>query len=57
MLEISKLIPLLVRDFDFALSGGLEGSSWSTTGYWFVKPTDFVVRVSRRVTEVVAKQG
>ncbi|MBE3045159.1 cytochrome P450 [Candidatus Bathyarchaeota archaeon] len=49
LLEISKLIPLLVRDFNFELSGDLaKGESWSTTGYWFVKPTDFIARVSRR---------
>lgn len=50
MLEISKLIPLLVRDFDFELAEDIRGAdaSWSTLGYWFVAPTDFDVRVSRR---------
>ncbi|KAL2104613.1 hypothetical protein VUR80DRAFT_10112 [Thermomyces stellatus] len=47
-LEISKLIPLLVRDFDFELAGDAAARPWSTTSYWFVKPTDFMVRVARR---------
>ncbi|KAI1100655.1 cytochrome P450 [Jackrogersella minutella] len=49
-LEISKLIPRLVRDFDFELSGDLaaRGSTWATDNYWFVKPTNFMVRVTPR---------
>ncbi|KAI0128207.1 cytochrome P450 [Hypoxylon sp. NC0597] len=49
-LEISKLIPRLVRDFDFELSGGLanNGASWSADNYWFVKPKNFMVRVKPR---------
>ncbi|KAK9780460.1 putative Cytochrome P450 [Seiridium cardinale] len=50
MLEISKLIPRLVRDFDFELSGGLARpeSSWLTDSYWFVKPRDFFVNIKLR---------
>ncbi|KAI1262389.1 cytochrome P450 [Xylariaceae sp. FL1019] len=49
-LEISKLIPRIVQDFDFELSDGITGSekSWSTRNHWFVKPVGFRVRVSRR---------
>jgi cytochrome P450 len=50
MLEISKLIPRLVQDFDFELSGDLArpGISWTTNNYWFVKPKDFCVEVKLR---------
>ncbi|KAI1412268.1 cytochrome P450 [Hypoxylon sp. FL1857] len=49
-LEISKLIPRLVRDFDFELSGDIANNetSWSANTYWFVKPKDFIVRVKAR---------
>lgn len=45
-LEMSKLIPLLVRNFDFELVGRRD--AWKTENYWFVKPTDFFVRVVDR---------
>ncbi|KID78346.1 Pisatin demethylase [Metarhizium brunneum] len=45
-LEMSKLIPLLVRNFDFELVG--RRAAWKTENYWFVKPTDFFVRVVDR---------
>ncbi|KAF7517983.1 hypothetical protein G7054_g13621 [Neopestalotiopsis clavispora] len=50
MLEMSKLIPRLVRDYDFELAEELSGpsSTWSTRTYWFVKPTNFSVKVSLR---------
>ncbi|KAI0123926.1 cytochrome P450 [Xylariales sp. AK1849] len=50
LLEISKLIPRLVRDFDFELAGDLAkpGTSWTTENYWFVKPKDFMVQVRIR---------
>ncbi|KAI1305507.1 cytochrome P450 [Xylaria venustula] len=46
-LEISKLIPRIVHDFDFELStgGNNPGDSWSTRNYWFVKPRGFEVKV------------
>ncbi|KAI0156379.1 cytochrome P450 [Xylariaceae sp. FL1272] len=49
-LEISKLIPRIVRDFDFELSDEIAGSekAWSTRNHWFVKPVGFKVRVSQR---------
>ena len=49
MLEISKLIPQLVREFDFELIEPEKG--WKTRNAWFVKPTNFRVRVKRRKNE------
>ena len=40
---MSKLIPRLVRDFDFELDKPLK--EWTTLNYWFVKPQDFRVRI------------
>ncbi|KAE8154119.1 cytochrome P450 [Aspergillus avenaceus] len=45
ILEMSKLIPRLVRDFDFVTTG----EKWDTQNHWFVKPTNFIVDVHRRV--------
>lgn len=42
-LEMSKLIPRLVRDFEFELEK--PAKTWQTENYWFVKPTDFRVKV------------
>jgi cytochrome P450 len=42
-LEMSKLIPRLVRHFDFELEH--PGQEWKTENFWFVKPTNFNVRV------------
>lgn len=45
---MSKLIPRIVRDFDFTLK--LEGGAreWDTSNYWFVKPVGFKVGVKVR---------
>ena len=45
-LEMSKLIPRVVRDFDFELEN--PGKEWTNKNHWFVKPTDFRVRVKSR---------
>jgi hypothetical protein len=45
---MSKLIPMLVRDFDFSLAPYLQAADWQTTNYWFVKPRDFQVKVMIR---------
>jgi cytochrome P450 len=45
-LEMSKLIPRLVRDYDFELERPHQ--AWNHQNYWFVKPTDFTVRVVSR---------
>jgi cytochrome P450 len=42
LLEIGKLIPRLVRTFDFEL---VRKDRWETSNYWFVKPSNFEVRV------------
>ncbi|KAI1077749.1 cytochrome P450 [Whalleya microplaca] len=49
-LEISKLIPRLIRDFEFEFSGDLaeKNAAWSTDNYWFVKPKNFMVLVRSR---------
>lgn len=43
---MSKLIPQIVRTFDFELER--PGQHWGTEAYWFVKPTDFRVKVKLR---------
>jgi cytochrome P450 len=50
MLEMCKLVPRIVRDFDLELAGGLEqrGRKWRTRNWWFVKPEGLVVRVRER---------
>lgn len=48
MLEMSKLIPRLVREFDFEFVGDGE-KDWTTVNTWFVKPKNFVVRIRRRI--------
>ncbi|TGJ87215.1 hypothetical protein E0Z10_g1517 [Xylaria hypoxylon] len=47
-LEISKLIPRVIHEFDFELSTGSAEGSWSTENYWFVKPRGFEVKVTCR---------
>ncbi|OGE57019.1 hypothetical protein PENARI_c002G09354 [Penicillium arizonense] len=44
ILEMSKLIPQLVQEFDFTPLR----KTWRTENFWFVKPVDFEVRVQRR---------
>ncbi|KAK5991688.1 Pisatin demethylase [Cladobotryum mycophilum] len=45
-LEMAKLVPLLVKKFDFELEK--PGLDWETLNYWFVKPVNFWVRVRAR---------
>ncbi|KAF5541458.1 cytochrome p450 oxidoreductase [Fusarium phyllophilum] len=49
-LEISKLVPRLVRDYDFELAGHLEDPRrrWETSHFFFIKPQEFIVRVKPR---------
>ncbi|KAJ5588333.1 cytochrome P450 pisatin demethylase [Penicillium hordei] len=49
LLEMSKLIPVLVRDFDFELSQDSKVNGWTTRTRWFVKPRDFKVIPTRRI--------
>ncbi|KAF5668798.1 cytochrome P450 monooxygenase [Fusarium denticulatum] len=46
MLEISKLIPRLVRDFDFMLPNEIK--EFKTNNRWFVKPQGFKVHIQAR---------
>ncbi|KAJ5294898.1 cytochrome P450 pisatin demethylase [Penicillium antarcticum] len=48
LLEMSKLIPVLVRDFDFELTQDNKVDGWRTRNRWFVKPRDFKVIPTRR---------
>ncbi|KAJ3958239.1 hypothetical protein N0V92_005166 [Colletotrichum tropicale] len=50
ILEISKLIPRIIRDFDFKLEGdaAAPGETWKTHKAWFVKPQGFRVSVKSR---------
>lgn len=48
MLEMSKLVPELVHNFDFELGDDLKGSDWATVNHWFVIPNSLNVRVKRR---------
>ena len=50
ILEMSKLIPRLIRNFDFELAESLQGPNarWKTSNYWFVKAKDFRVKVTAR---------
>ncbi|KAJ5961635.1 cytochrome P450 pisatin demethylase [Penicillium viridicatum] len=48
LLEMNKMIPVLVRDFDFELSQDNKVDGWTARTRWFVKPTDFKVIPTRR---------
>lgn len=45
---MSKLIPRLVRDFDFTLELEDGAKEWDTMNYWFVKPVGFKVGMKVR---------
>jgi len=45
MLEMCKLVPRLIRDFDLELC---DREPWQTENYWFVKPKEFKIRVRPR---------
>lgn len=49
MLEISKLIPRLIRDFDFKFpNNNYETTELKTNNRWFVKPKGFNVQIQAR---------
>jgi cytochrome P450 len=48
LLEISKLVPQLLRRFDLVLDEELSRREWRTLNRWFVKPLDFRGRVISR---------
>jgi len=45
---MSKLVPLLVKNFDFEMAED-NTSTWQTVNYWFVKPVAFPVKVRQRM--------
>jgi cytochrome P450 len=49
-LEMSKLIPELVRRFDFSLGDDLAGpdAKWTLNNTLFVRPVDFRVKIAHR---------
>jgi cytochrome P450 len=46
ILEINKLVPVIVKHFDFDLTPAIHGDVLNGLNRWFVKPKDFLVRVS-----------
>ncbi|KAB5550751.1 cytochrome P450 [Coniochaeta sp. 2T2.1] len=50
MLEISKLLPRLLDSFDFEIVQSSEGhgNTWKTCNFWFVKPSNFMLRITIR---------
>ena len=49
-LEMSKILPRLIQDFDIELKNPTK--EWTCENYWFVKPKDFLVKVSLRTKPV-----
>ena len=47
-LEMSKLVPQVLRKFDFELSD--PSKEWTLHDYWFVRQTGLICRVKRRHT-------
>ena len=52
LLEIGKLVPQLVRKFDFEFGDELKRDGWQTENWFFVMPQNLLMRV--REKEVVA---
>ncbi len=48
LLEMSKLVPQLLRRFDFVLDESLQNRDWTSINRWFVKQVDFKGRVVLR---------
>lgn len=46
LLEMSKLVPQLLRRFDFELSE--PNKEWTLHDYWFVRQTGLICKVKRR---------
>ena len=51
LLELNKLVPQLLRQFDLVLDEELNKHEWRTVNRWFVKPQDFRGRIMLRTTE------
>jgi cytochrome P450 len=50
-LELNKLVPQLLRQFDLVLDEELNKHEWRTVNSFFVKPEDFRGRIMLRTTE------
>ncbi|OAQ93930.1 cytochrome p450 pisatin protein [Purpureocillium lilacinum] len=48
VLEMSKLLPRILRDFEFSLDETLKSREWITRNLWFVKPMNFKVNIQTR---------
>lgn len=48
LLEMSKLVPQLLKRFDFVLDESFRGREWTLRNRWFVKQVDFKGRVVLR---------
>lgn len=48
LMVLNKVIPQLVRRFDFELDGSLKDKEWKTLNYWIVKQQDFKCRLKLR---------
>ncbi|KAL3418686.1 cytochrome p450 pisatin [Phlyctema vagabunda] len=48
LLEMTKLVPQIVRRFDLVLGDELQQREWTTENRWFVKQLDFWVRIYER---------
>jgi cytochrome P450 len=55
LLEISKLIPQLLKAFDFVLDEELQNTKWKSLSRWFVKPENFYGKVHLRQRHVAEK--
>ena len=55
MLEMTKLLPILVQNFEFELVG--MGDHWKTRNHWFVMPLDFSVKITAKHPKVVNSRG
>lgn len=46
ILEMCKIIPELVANFDFSLA--MPETAWKSRNFWFVKPEKLLIRLSAR---------
>jgi len=54
-LEISKLMPQLLRTFEFILDEELQHAEWETQNRWFAKPQNFYGKVALRQQHILRK--
>jgi cytochrome P450 len=56
LLELNKLVPQLLRQFDLVLDKELNKHEWRTMNRWFVKPQDFRGKIMLRTTKKSVKR-